>query len=444
MPRGKALIALRHLLLAKLAPSHASPDSPPGRPMTAPGPADEKSRNGEVCGSSREVFGCARRKRGGLAARRAAAEPIAAPRANREDLRNQTHAAPPADAQGEDDDEDARPRLIIEHGFSARKRTTWRSTPENPQAPSSTRTRAARLPYDARARRGREPRRCFPSSVVFSGRKSRPVEVRDAAGRKRVLKVSGTGPSAPAEPRRGRLDYRIGRFIESATALVGSPGAARRGRLPAITPGYSSCRRSASPSPPSVVILCASELAVGGVAPLNYSPAESRLCWRRQQPEFSRTHGRARTGRPGPPQRRGGPAPRGFVEPAAGRAAGRVGGEHDADSRSRVRLRNARQVPHAPHPAVAGGGRGRDAGPDAGVDAARHAGVWPKPRARVGVAASVAATVQPLPAARAVRDGRADGCSAAAAASGLTSPMTLCVPARARTSSPLTRPSPYA
>ena len=52
-----------------------------------------------------------------------------------------------------------------------------------------------------------------------------------------------------------------------------------------------------------------------------------------------------------------------------------------------------------------------------GVDAARDAGLRPEPRARVGVAASVAAAVQPLPAARAVRDGRADGCAAAAAAS---------------------------
>ena len=110
-------------------------------------------------------------------------------------------------------------------------------------------------------------------------------------------------------------------------------------------------------------------------------------------------------------------------------------------SRPRLRLRNARQVPDAPHPAVIGGGRGRDAGPDAGLHSPRDAGLRAEPRARVGVAAASAA-VQPLPAARALRDGGADGRAAAAAAPSLIRvpcarlgraarpdlPVTLCVP----------------
>ena len=248
------------------------------------------------------------------------------------------------------------------------------------------------------------------------------------------------------------FDYRIEVGIESGRPQVLREGVARTRRTSRAyyrpsRRAYWSCRRSASPSPHrSPVIPCqararrgrwwcrAFELSTGlRVADLSIGGGGGA--------EFSRTHGGAPApGRPGPPQRRGGPAPRCFIEFASRRTTYRIIGEHDADPRPRVRPRNARQVPHAPHPAIIGGGGAVTPGQTPGVDAARDAGLRPEPRARVGVAAAVPTAVQPIPAARALRHGRADGrAAAAAAAPGLTSPMTLWCAARQEHRAPLTR-----
>ena len=113
----------------------------------------------------------------GAPTRRGRAHDAAPAQANREDLRNQTHAAPPAPTpKAEDDDEDAGPRLIIaSHEFSAAQANyVALRHPENPRAPIFYKdaTPRAALCQVRRPRRGREPRRgrARQNRVVFSGR----------------------------------------------------------------------------------------------------------------------------------------------------------------------------------------------------------------------------------------------------------------------------------
>ena len=96
---------------AKATPTRAvSPDAR----NTVQGPRDENTRNVENSAPLTVGFRTSsRRKRGGLAARRRArgrAHDAAPSQANREDLRNQTHAAPKAEPRAE---LDATPKSII-------------------------------------------------------------------------------------------------------------------------------------------------------------------------------------------------------------------------------------------------------------------------------------------------------------------------------------------